>query len=473
MRRKIKMSNQVITPGGSNLSLRSLVFENIFEPGEEVLNVKTSFKNKPGRKESIIAGIDAGSTQIRGLLWDKEDILKQDLDALNDVTTIPSVYVPISALPETDSDVLFETMISSITSLDVGNTFFSPLRLVRGRLTQLVEGKEKRVGSSEQKTNDPTFYYNLIDWIGYSAMLKYKEEVPEELVISLGVALPPDEQTTFSLNKFNYNLKEFVWTYLPLNISIKIKFRETQVMTEPEAFIKGYFIISGEPIPETILHLDGGGRSIGGEIMVGGISQEKTQKTLDFGGTQLLEAIDNSYRDQFGGMPNSRSTLEEAVRTGVLKLGKKTSQDITDLIKREKDIKGEEIFSDMKTKIFDSQTKVKAATLAAVTVSGRLFDKGEYDYSITEKLFPLFESYFVNAEIKCIEGSYIPQGLLLGSFEKFQMVQEIFEELPISDEVEEEQSTLMPETEVAATSEESEEITGEYPDKDPGMDPIH
>lgn len=408
---------------------KSIAGQATVEPGEEVLLTTTQFKNKVGFKDRVVCSIDGGSTQTRGLFFGSKDLVNFQVNRLSEVFTIPSPSISVgrAKVPNPNSNQLVDNMHSVITALGAQPVIFTRAELVRATLMTLIEGEENRLGS-QQKTTDPTFYYNILDFVGNAAMLRYGEEVPEEIDVCLGISLPPDDRSEVNIKRFENSLSSFVWENVNYGVRIKINFTQIHHMTEPEAYIKAYYLLTGKPVPEHVLHLDGGGRSTGVEILRKGRSLDDLQATIDFGGTHLLNAIDKLYRDRFGGRPNKRDVLETAVRSGVLALGEKTRLDIVDIIKEAKTEKAREIFSAMKREVFDIQTIVSPDMISSVSVSGRFFDEGEYNYSIAEPFQALLETYTPNAEFIHIKGSYIPQGLFLDTLTVSKIFNQIMRE---------------------------------------------
>lgn len=370
--------------------------KDVIEPGEELLYQSYKLVSNPDKSVDILAAIDGGSTQTRGILMDHNDLGNYD-EALSDVFVIPSTSIPVLGDPTVVpvSERLADGMDSSILNLDtVQNPFIDRVRLVRGSKALNVEGTEQRIGSSTQKTLDPTYYYNLLDLLGYGVIRKYSGDIPAKVRVSLCASLPPDDTIDVNVAKFKSNLKKYNWTHTDSGISIEFEFVNIAVMTEPEAEIKAYYTLNDEEIPEVVFHINGGGRSIGEEILKNGVSVKGAQKTLDFGATQLLDLIGSIYLNKVGGRPPRREALERAVRTGKLKVGNEL-RNIPEIVIQAKEEMGKRVFVESKTKVFDAQDKIVPTDVNVASVSGRFFDQGRY---VTEEGTELWKR-FHNASV--------------------------------------------------------------------------
>lgn len=390
------------------------------EPGEERLFKEIRMANKADREVTVLAFEDGGSTQTRGGLLDLNDLGNFE-DQLDDIVTIPSMSVSVldGRAIAPNSAMLYDNLDSSIINqLPMPETLFRNVRLVRASKALNVEMNENRLGSSTQKTGDPTYYYNILDAIGYQMLMKYGSEVPVRAKIFLSVSLPPDDLNTKNLNFFRENMKNFLWTHNPSGVKIQFEIAGIYVMTEPEAYAKAYYTLKGEEAPAFTLHIEGGGRSIGAEILRYGKTLKGGQKTLTFGGTQLLELVGDLYIEEFGGSKPRREVLEEAIRTGSIRFGNST-RDIVHIIKLAKEQIGYRIVSEIKREVFDTQSKVAMTDLNSITVSGRLFDEGSYGISIAEFVEAKFKELSPETEFKHLMGNMIPQGLMLDGILEF------------------------------------------------------
>jgi hypothetical protein len=405
------------------------------EPGEEALHELYLFKQTEGTEVTVLVGVDGGSTQTRLSIVDLNN-MDDFMDQLQEIHVIPSVSLSVTndqKIPD-KGNFLYDHMDSSITNLDTRpEALFRFARLVRGTKATDVESSENRLKSSTQKTVDPTFYYNMVDSIGYGLSLKYKQNIPSVVNVLLSVALPPDDTNEKNMEIFRKNLKSFKWTHTPTGVSTEIRIKAVRASTEPEAFIKAYYALSEEDsIPENILHIEGGGRSMGIEILINGQSLATAQKTLSFGGSQLLDNIGGMYVAKNGGSPLKRDVLEKAVRTGKLRAGNDLI-DITGIIQPAKEMLGKKIVNDTILTVFDQQTRVSLQDLNVISVSGRLFDEtpitkhnpktGEDEVVGGISLAPFvsagFKALVPSVRFLHIKGNYIPIGLVIQAYNDF------------------------------------------------------
>lgn len=381
----------------------------IIEEGEELLHNHYPLSTVDKTKR-LLVGVDAGSTQTRVLLID-------DLNNEPDTTlyTIPSVssFVPNDVEIRPQGDLLYNIMDSVIVNLKALNeTIFTKRRVVRGTKKTDFGGAENRISSSNQKIKSEVFYINIIDAIGYALCQKYKDSIPKNVELVVGVALPPDDrQSTTNRNAFKRQLLgQYSWTHTDSDVSINIDIAETTILTEPEAFIKAYYSTTDEEIPEYILHINGGGRSIGVELLANGIPIEKTSKSLYYGGTQLLDNLGELIAKTEGGRAAKEQALRKAINTGFLTSGK-TVKDVVDYIKTVKAEMADKIYTDVTKYVFDAQQEVAIEDIAEISVSGRLFESGEYDISIADFLGEKYKQVSPNTEFIRMEGNLIPLGL--------------------------------------------------------------
>ena len=381
----------------------------IIEEGEELLHKHYPLSTVDKTKR-LLVGVDAGSTQTRVLLID-------DLNNEPDTTlyTIPSVssFVPNDVEIRPQGDLLYNVMDSVIVNLKALNeTIFTKRRVVRGTKKTDFGGAENRISSSNQKIKSEVFYINIIDAIGYALCQKYKDSIPKNVELVVGVALPPDDrQSTTNRNAFKRQLLgQYSWTHTDSDVSINIDIAETTILTEPEAFIKAYYSTTDEEIPEYILHINGGGRSIGVELLANGIPIEKTSKSLYYGGTQLLDNLGELIAKTEGGRAAKEQALRKAINTGFLTSGK-TVKDVVDYIKTVKAEMADKIYTDVTKYVFDAQQEVAIEDIAEISVSGRLFESGEYDISIADFLGEKYKQVSPNTEFIRMEGNLIPLGL--------------------------------------------------------------
>lgn len=386
----------------------------VIAEGEGRLHEKFNMTQAKGKTVEVVMGLDVGSTQGRVTIVDQSD-LQNLVEQLNKTTVIPSISATVldDRVIAPRSELMYDMMDTFITNLS-GNLEapFQAVRLVRGAKAQDVETKENRLTSSTQKIYDTTFYYNLFDMAGYGIVDKFEGSIPETVNAVMSIALPPDDKNEKNIERLEHNLASFNWKHRETGVTIKFNITRVVVHTEPEAFIKAYYALTGKEVPETTLHIEGGGRSTGAEVLVNGESLGTAQKSMDFGGTQLKDMIGSSYVAKNGGRVPKEALLDAALETGLLKVGNGTV-DIVELIIENKDVMALKIADEVGLKIFDQQSKVTYADLNVISVSGRLMKPGQYEYSLAKPLADRFKELAPNTEFLYIEGNYIPQGLVL------------------------------------------------------------
>lgn len=399
--------------------------QEVIEPGEELLHQPYKFSNQPGKEANILVGPDGGSTQTRAIILDLEDLGNFE-ESLSQVYVVPSLSmtVPDDRVLKPKSDNLYDNLESLLVNLNSQQeVLFRSARLIRGTKAFNSELSENRLGSSTQKTEDVTYYYNILDVIGYGLLMKYGDKVPEKVNVWFSGSLPPDDINEVNIRtRLKPNLTSYRWSHLPSGVKIEINFQGVHILTEPEAYVKAYYAMADKVIPDYTLHLEGGGRSIGAEILVRGKSLDSAQETLEFGGTQLLNLINDLYVAKHGGRQLRRSQLEDSVRTGSLKDGN-SSIDISDIIIAAKKEMAKQIVIGVRQKVFDQQSRVSIKDLNVISVSGRLFDKTPTPdgkgVSVADFLKEEFEALSPSTEFIHIDGNYIPQGLILEGILEF------------------------------------------------------
>ena len=399
------------------------------EEGEELLHIHypLSVINK---KVRVLAGLDVGSTQTRVVLIDSTSE-EPDLT----IYSVPSVSCTVSNDVEIrpQGDLLYNLMDSTIVNKKVSNeTIFTKERIVRGSKKTDFGGAENRISSTMQKISSKVFYMNAIDAIGYALCQKYKAKIPSDVELVVGVALPPDDrQSTANREKFRKQLLgSYTWAHTDSKVAINIDIAETDILTEPEAFIKAYYIEEDQEVPEYVLHVNGGGRSIGVELLKNGVPIERTSKSLYYGGSQLIEDLATLIAKSEGGREPNTNSLRKALDTGYLAKGKE-NKDIIEYIRTSKEEIANKIFADIIKYVFDVQQEVSVEDVAEISVSGRLFAEGAYNISIADFLEDKFKGISPSTEFVVFEGNYIPLGLCYQVYGEYSDFLEEVEEIAI------------------------------------------
>lgn len=421
----------------------------VMEQGEELLYQKYNPVVNKDAKETLIVGVDGGSTQTRVSFMR----LPNELSSLEEVYVIPSALSILTDGSDLKSkgELLYNNLESNIINKALNpHNIFDKVRVIRG--TKLLDYGQtvSRINSSFQKVDTPAFYINIIDAIGYGIIMDCEKRgvaVAGSYDVSLACSLPPDDakskKNSESFLRYIKNL--FIWNYEGKDININIV--NCKITTEPEASGKCAFTLLEEVIPENALVIDGGGRSIGSEILVNGESFNKTSVAYLYGGTQLSQSLAEECISCYGGAAPSEESLKEALKTGILRKGR-SSLDISELIKKCKDSLATTLYSDVVTKVFDSQRDVSLEDIETIVFSGRLFNSGEYDYSLKEQFLTLFRKRNAEVEVITLEEAYlIPIGNAIIAYLEFGKVLELNEgkvpELPYEEEDEELEEEVM------------------------------
>lgn len=389
------------------------------QPGEEKLTNPYAFHVTSGKVVEMFYGIDGGSTQTRasGL---SSQLLSEDDEALlrcvDDYMIIPSSYceVPDNRAIKCASELLWDNMDTTIAPMSVDKDdkmISAPVRVVRGGKKEQVNLPEVKMDSVNQKTSVKAFYVNIIDAIGYDILTKYQNDCPSEVHVCLGVALPPDDLNPRNVELFNkYLLGRYSWSLGDQSFIISIE--DVCNMTEPESAIQGMLILSETDPPEYILHIEGGGRSCGAAVLKNGTTLNPTQRTFSYGGAQLIAKLNELYIYEHGGGALKPKLLENAMITGKLKSGN-TMKDIVGLVLRAKKEYAKQIADDIFREVFSKQTEVTPSDINMITLSGRLFGRGNLEYGIGDYLLAELKKRLPDTVGSIVNKNYIPFGLLV------------------------------------------------------------
>ena len=375
-------------------------------------------------KKTVIVGMDGGSTGSRCLIVDASD--DNNEAALKTIYSIPSNLTITSEsceiLPQ--SDALYENMDSTILNLKNGETIFDKVRVLRGTKSSDFNAGTEGINSSVQKLKTPAFYINMLDAIAYGLIKKYDGKLAQEYDVYVGCSLRPDDIVNKKnreefLNNF---IGSYVWRNLDLNVNMKINIKGASCQTEPEAAVKGYGVTLNE-LPEYIALIEGGGSSIGVEILKGGRSVRSAAQTLPYAGAQLQNTVESLYLEENGGANFTTHDLKMALERGYFKVGRSTI-DMVPYVKKAKDSFAKTIMADIKKQVFDRQSEVSIKQLETVLFSGKLFNGGEFEavegdeltsYSLSEPLTELFKEYNPSAEYEVLKDNLIPFGNLINA----------------------------------------------------------
>lgn len=396
-------------------------------------------------KKSLIAGMDGGSTGTRCLLLDSSDNSRPE--SLDEVWSIPSISTQTDSSVEIlkQSDSLYELMDSWITNtIKPPNDMFVKKRVLRGTKSDDSNLGTERINSSEQKLETPSFYINMIDSIAYGLIQKYNGSLVSEYDIYVGCSLRPDDIVKAKnrqrfIDRFTGS---FLWDNEDFGVHIKINIKGITCQTEPEAAVKGYYTRSDAEVPEYVALIEGGGSSIGIEILKDGKHVLSAAQTLPYGGSQLKSSIESLYLEEHGGANLTERDLNMSLEKGYFKVGR-SIVDMVPYVKKAKDQLARQIFADIKKLVFDKQSSVTIKQLETVIFSGGLFHSGSFEptdsdptasYSLATPLTELFAAQNPSAEYAVLDKNYIPFGNAVSSLTEYWGYLEEVEEDVVSDE---------------------------------------
>lgn len=386
------------------------------EEGEEKLHQSYDFATVD-KTVKMLVGVDGGSTQTRVMIVDDAD----DPDMEQYIIPSVSSFVPSDIEIRPQGDSLYNRMDSYlINGKTKTQTIFTKKRVIRGTKKTDFNGSEERISSSAQKIASDVFYINVIDAIGYALCQKFTTNIPKHVKLILGIALPPDDRASSSnINRFRNEMNGiYTWKHTDSGVEINIEIEECHIMTEPEAFIKAYYISMDQDIPEITLHINGGGRSIGIELLENGVPIDSVSRTLAYGGAKLIDDLGVLYAKEKGGRAPQTKTLQRAIKTGFMRNGK-GFEDVSDLVSVVKKEFAGRIFKDVIKYVFDTQSEITLRDVGEISVSGRIFDEGECAISVAKYLQEEFYQASPQTEFFTISENFIPLGLIYGVFGEY------------------------------------------------------
>lgn len=377
----------------------------------------------PTLTASFYCGMDCGSTQTRSVCMPtyllNESSSGED-DASGDIEewfrrflVIPSISksVPLTMAIKARSNLLFDNL-DSVFSINGKEE----IRLVRGSRINDVESAQKELVASTKKVTSEVILFNVVDAIGYNLVenaARTGEDLPARVELDLVVALPPDDMLEKEIASFRDKLKRFTWIMSNrMQGCIEITIRTVAAYAEPTAQIQAYFTFSGEDAPEEALLLESGGRNSSPVIFMNGAPTGSGLRSIEQSGVKLLDRLGIKYMEKFGGKVPNRRLLEQAIRTGKMKYGNDT-RDVVDLIKECKDEVAEDLFQRLQSEVISRQSAVTLESLNLILFSGRVYQAGDYHYSVANKLKSLIQAVSPATEVKIVDKNRIPQGLVL------------------------------------------------------------
>jgi hypothetical protein len=385
------------------------------EENEQGLLVETTEVSSEGESgDTYFVGIDCGSTQTRAVIVPFEVInTVEDIGSWFEIgVVIPSVSKPIPL----EKDVKYKThklidMMDSTFSFNGGQ----PYRVVRGSKALEYEVVQYELVASERKVDSEALRINIADAIGY-AFIQYAAKTgkpfPKQIYIHLSVALPPDDVKMISaLEQIKSDLKVINWEWCGKH-SMTIKITSFKVMSEPEAQAKAYYVLKGEDFPEELIMLEVGGRIGATSILINGGPLEQAAKPIEQSGSKLLDKLGDEYTLQHGVKMPSIRHLMSAIKSGKMKYGN-GYHDIVDIIKRCKDEIASDLFYKLQSNVISRQTVVTMESVNMILLGGRVFDPGDYGYSVSVKFKELLKVVSPGTLCEVVRNNLIPQGLVI------------------------------------------------------------
>ena len=389
----------------------------------------------------LIAGVDAGSTETRVCLSDYNDAqvfadnsrMRNALDALLTTYRIPSTYAEADDSREISpvSDALDDNYDSVV--ILVHNTADKPLlgrtRVLRGRKIQDAMGVVPQfLDSSTNKTDNVIFYTNIIDALGYAVMQKYNGAIPAEVNIYLTLSVRPKELTSFCKKKMNENLVgSFMYNWR--SISMKINICGLDFTTEPEAEISGtttvYDLRAACGIDaqrhtemanrldgsDCFVHIEGGGSSIGVEVLRGGSILDACSSTFPLGGNYMAQVFIDQYRENTG-RTVTRDAANGAIINCTLRDGRNVV-DVSQLVSQCKNQVARSILEGIRHDVIDVMSDLTLRDIEFFTLGGRLFAPDEGGTTIGEYFTKYVQQLAPNTDVITLPENFIAQGNLV------------------------------------------------------------
>lgn len=389
----------------------------------------------------LIVGVDAGSTQTRVAMCTQEegrafmgsDVTETLYNKLKEeVYIIPSTYaaVPDEREIKPNSDNLEDNYDSHI--IRVRTSAVKPLvgseRVVRGQKIKDASGLVTRyLDSSTNKMDNTIFYINVLDGIGYAALQKFSGNIPSEINVNLVLSVRPKELNSLCQEKMNSNfIGEFIFRWKGVNLTIKIN--NIMYTTEPEAQISGTGAIMDLAAlltndydcramsdkfnnSDSYIHIEGGGSSIGVEVVKDGNIIDACSSTFQLGGNYLMRVAMDRLRE-VKGRAVSEESVRAAIQTCLLKNGRER-EDITDVMAACKNQVGLDILERLRHEVIDITPDLSLLDMDFITLGGRLFAEDEAGQSIGTYFANYLKQISPNTDVIILKDNYIPQGNLI------------------------------------------------------------
>lgn len=399
----------------------------------------------------LVAGVDAGSTQTRVCLADKNDVdilMQKNVTSemykklRDEVYIIPSTFAVVGDEREIkpNSDNLEDNYDSHI--IRVSTSAVKPLvgsdRILRGQKIKDTVGLPLRyLDSSTNKMDNSIFYLNVLDGIGYALLQKYNHSIPRSVRVHLVVSVRPKELNTICQSKMNENfIGNFVFRWKSLSINIQID--SADYTTEPEAQITGTSSVADLAAvvedsaeardlsqklgnSDSYIHIEGGGSSIGVEVVKNGNIVDAASSTFQLGGNYLVRVVIDRLRE-IKGRVVSEESVREAIQTCLLRNGRER-EDISDVIASCKNQVGLDIIERLRHDVIDLTPDLSLLDMDFITLGGRLFNKDGAGTSIGTYFAEYLRQISPNTEVIVLNDNHIPQGNLVIGINEYELGQ--------------------------------------------------
>ncbi len=390
---------------------------------------------------NIVAGVDAGSTETRVCLASVEDAIifsdnkriAEAIEALNRVYIIPSTFAMTTdnreILPASDS--IEDNYDSTIIAVHVAaeKPMLTRHRVLRGRKMMDTSGLVSRyLDSSTNKSDNHIFYTNIIDALGYAIMQKFNGAIPMKVVVQLMLSVRPREMTAPCRKKMLDNLVgQFIFAWKNTNITLDIQ--DVDFSTEPEAQVFGTTTLcdlkyANDPTgiayknladrlcdSHLYIHIEGGGSSIGVEVVRDGQLVGSCSSAFELGGNYLCTVFIDRLRDVLG-RAVTQDAASEALKTTLLRDGRETI-DVNEIVADCKNQVALDIVERLRHRVIDLNHTIMLQDVEFITLGGRLFRPDDQGNTISEYLKGYIQQISPNTDVIVLEENYIPQGNLV------------------------------------------------------------
>ena len=395
------------------------------------------------RTVTVVAGVDAGSTETRVCLADYNDMgmfgdnsrVSEALENLLVTYKIPSTYAIVEDAREIPpvSDSLEDNYDSGVILINNGaeKPLLSKHRVLRGRKIQDATGLVSRyLDSSTNKTDNIIFYMNIIDALGYAIMQKYNGCIPKTVDVNMVLSVRPKELTAICKKKMVDNLVgSFMFIWGPRAVGLTINIKTLDFTTEPEAEITGTTTVCDlrsaagiEPAKNTELadrlsnsecfvHIEGGGSSIGVEVLREGQIIDACSSTFQLGGNYLAQVFIDRIRDTQG-RTITKEAANKAIITCLLRDGRGCI-DVGEAVAQCKNRVGLDILERLRHEVIDLMSDLTLNDVEFISLGGRLFLPDECGNTIGEYFSEYVHQISPNTEVLILPENLIAQGNLV------------------------------------------------------------